>query len=91
MPKKDKNIIEKLSDFAFAMAVIGVVFIGICPAFGAMGMTVPIIMKIKNAPVSEEVADKNKKAFILSVISIVMFFMDLGLISFAHIRLGWFS
>lgn len=91
MQKKDKNIIEKLSDFAFAMGVIGVAFIGICPAFGIMGIVVPVIMKVKNAPMGEEVIDKNKKSLILGIASIIMFIIDLGLISFAHIKLGWFS
>ena len=91
MADKNKNPIEKLASFAFTMGVLGVATIGICPAFGVMAMVVPIIMKIKKAPVSEEVDSKNKKSFFLGAVAVVMFFIDLAIISFAHEKLGWFN
>lgn len=90
MAKNNKNPLEKLASFAFSMGIIGVATIGICPAFGVMAMVVPIIMKTKKAPVSEEVDSKNKKSLFLGSVAVVMFFIDLAIISFAHAKLGWF-
>lgn len=90
MADKNKNPIEKLASFAFAMGIVGVSTIGICPAFGVMAMVVPIIMKLKKAPMSEDVVSKNKKSLFLGAVSVIMFFIDLALIVFAHTRLGWF-
>lgn len=90
MADKNKNPIEKLASLAFTMGILGVATIGICPAFGVMAMVVPIIMKIKKAPVSEEIDSKNKKSLFLGAVAIVMFFIDLAIMSFAHVKLGWF-
>ena len=45
--KKNTDPVEKLLSFAFTMSIIGICTIGICPAFGAMGIAVPIVMKQK--------------------------------------------
>ncbi len=90
MAKNNKNPIEKLASFAFSMGIIGVATIGICPAFGVMAMVVPIIMNVKKAPVSEDIISKNKKSLFLGAVSVVMFFIDIALIVFAHTRLGLF-
>lgn len=90
MADKNKNPIEKLASLAFTMGILGVATIGICPAFGVMAMVVPIIMKIKKAPVSEEIDSKNKKSLFLGAVAVVMFFIDLAIMSFANVKLGWF-
>ena len=90
MADKYKNPIEKLASFSFAMGIIGVATIGICPAFGVMAIVPPVIMKIKKAPMSEDVISKNQKSLFLGAVSVVMFFIDIAIIAFAHARLGWF-
>ena len=44
---KNENILDRLSKIAFITAIIGVCTIGICPAFAAIGITVPLVMKRK--------------------------------------------
>lgn len=90
MTDNNKNPIEKLASFAFAMGITGVATIGICPAFGVMAMVVPIIMKRKKAPMSEDVISKNHKSLFLGAVALVMFFIDLALVILAHTRLGIF-
>ncbi|MCC8016556.1 MAG: hypothetical protein LIO43_04140 [Clostridiales bacterium] len=75
--KKNKNILEKLSDFAFAMSIIGICTIGICPAFGAMGIAVPLAMKNKGAQLSVEIMETNKKSLIGGIIALALFVVDL--------------
>ncbi len=88
--KNDKDIVEKLATRAFIFSAIGACTIGICPALGIMGIVIPCVLKSKNVPMSEEVKDKNKKSIILGIASLVMFVIDIGLICFAHSKLGWF-
>ena len=42
---ENENILDKISRFSFVSAIIGVCIIGICPAFGVMGIVAPIVMK----------------------------------------------
>lgn len=77
--KNNKNVLERLSNFAFIMAIIGICTVGICPAFGAMAVSVPLVMKNKSAEISEEVKSKNKKALIGGIVSLCLFIVDLVL------------
>lgn len=78
--KKNTDPIEKLSSFAFTMSVIGICTVGICPAFGAMGVAVPLVMKLKGAKVSPAVESKNKKALLGGIIALCLFAVDVALL-----------
>ncbi len=90
MKNENENILDKISRFSFVSAIIGVCIIGICPAFGVMGIVAPIVMKNKGAELSDETKSRNKKALIAGVISLVMFVLDLVLVVYANSKLGWF-
>ena len=80
--KKNKNTdpMEKLSQFAFTMSIIGICTIGICPAFAAMGIAVPVGMKKKKVQISPQSQSRNKKALIGGVIALFLFVVDLVLV-----------
>lgn len=78
--KKTTDPIEKLSNFAFTMSIVGICTIGICPAFAAMGIAVPLVMKVKGARIPDHIRSKNKKAFIGGVIALLLFVVDIILI-----------
>ena len=71
---------EKLSQFAFTMSIIGICTIGICPAFAAMGIAVPIVMNKKNVNISAQAKSRNKKALIGGIIALFLFVVDLVLV-----------
>lgn len=80
--KNNKNTdpIERLSKFAFTMSIIGICTIGICPAFAAMGIAVPIVMNKKNADLSAQSRSRNKKALIGGIIALCLFVVDVVLV-----------
>lgn len=90
MKNKNENILDKLSRIAFITAIIGVCTIGICPAFAAIGITVPAVMKSKKAQISKETQSRNKKALIAGVIALGMFIVDLVLIIVLNSQYNWF-
>ena len=90
MAMENNDIIKKLSRFAFISAVIGVCTIGICPAFGAIGIAVPLTLKRKKFEVSGEIAALNKKSLFAGIASFVMFAIDLVLVIFLKFKFGWF-
>lgn len=73
----NNELIFKLSKFAFISSVLGVCTIGICPAFGIMGITVGIVFKIKNVELDDECKLKIKGAILLGAISLVFFIVDI--------------
>lgn len=75
--KQQKDPVQKLCDFAFTMAAIGVCTIGICPAFAAMGIAVPAVLKSKGVKLTESQQSKNKKSLFLSAVAIVFFVIDI--------------
>ena len=85
------DILERLSRLAFITAVIGVCTIGICPAFGAIGISVPLTLKRKGVQLSEYAQNLNKKAMLAGIISIGMFVLDLVLIIVLNSKFGWFK
>ncbi len=87
---KNENILDRLSKIAFITAIIGVCTIGICPAFAAIGITVPLVMKRKYAQISKETQSRNKKAFIAGIISIIMFVVDLVIAIVLNSQFNWF-
>lgn len=46
---KNPDVIDRLCRFAFIMATLGVLTVGVCPAFGVMGIVVGTIFKSKNS------------------------------------------
>lgn len=71
---------EKLSQFAFTMSILGICTIGICPAFAAMGIAVPIVMNKKNVNISAQSKSRNKKALIGGIIALCLFVVDVVLV-----------
>lgn len=90
MKDNNDNILDRISKLAFNTAIIGICTIGICPAFGVIGIVAPLVMKSKKAQLSEETQRRNKKALIAGVISIIMFVIDIAVLTFVGSRLGWF-
>lgn len=88
---KEKNIIERLSRFAFVMSILGLCTVGICPAFGVMGIVVPAVLKAKKAPMEQETLSRNKKSVIAGVISLVFFIIDVVLLAVLSSEYGWFN
>lgn len=84
------DILDRLSRLAFITAVIGVCTIGICPAFGAIGISVPLTLKKKKVQLSEYAENLNKKALLAGLISIGMFFIDLVFVIVLNAKFGWF-
>lgn len=80
MSNKNQDAMEKLSTFAFTMSIIGICTIGICPAFAAMGIAVPLVMKQKGVEISKQAQMKNKKAIIGGVIALCLFVVDVVLL-----------
>ncbi len=80
MSNKNQDVMEKLSTFAFTMSIIGICTIGICPAFAAMGIAVPLVMKQKGVERSKQAQMKNKKAIIGGVIALCLFVVDVVLL-----------
>lgn len=80
MSNKNLNVMDKLSIFAFTMSILGICTIGICPAFAAMGIAVPLVMKKKNVELSKQSQIRNRKAIIGGVIALVMFVIDVVLL-----------
>lgn len=87
---KDKDIIYKLARLAYITSIIGMCLIGICPSFGAIAIAVPIVLKSKKAPMSEEVIKMNKKSLILGSISLALFVVDLIVLIILNNKFGWF-
>ncbi|MEZ3420336.1 MAG: hypothetical protein K1V95_00120 [Eubacterium sp.] len=89
MMENNENVLDKISKLAFTTAIIGICTIGICPAFGAIGIAAPLVMKHKKAKLSKETQARNKKAVLAGIISLVMFVLDIVLLTVFGLKLGW--
>ena len=65
---KNPDVIDRLCRFAFIMATLGVLTVGVCPAFGVMGIVVGTIFKSKKFPLSNLNKDRIKKANFLGIV-----------------------
>lgn len=74
---ENPDTINRLCRFAFIMSAIGVITIGICPAFGVMGIVVGMIFKSKKFPLSDLNEDRVKKAKFLGIVSLILFVVDI--------------
>ena len=90
MENKNNDIIERLTRLAFITAVIGVCTIGICPAFGAIGISVPLTLKRKKVQLSEQTENLSKKALFAGFVSLAMFVADLIIVLALNSKFGWF-
>lgn len=79
--KENPDTINRLCRFAFIMSTIGVLTIGICPAFGVMGIVVGAIFKSKNFPLSDLNEDRVKKAKFLGIVSLFHFVIDIVILA----------
>lgn len=73
----NNEIITKLSKFSLIMSILSVCTLGICPAFGIMGITVGIVFKLKGVELNPDCNKKIKTAIILGVVSLVLFAVDI--------------
>ncbi|MDE5964669.1 MAG: hypothetical protein K2G65_04620, partial [Eubacterium sp.] len=73
----NNDIFTKLSRLAKIMSIIGVCTLGINPAFGVMGITVGLVFKYKGAELDDENKKRLRTAFILGIISLAMFVIDI--------------
>lgn len=76
----DKNIIDKICGTAFTLSVIGVCIVGICPAFAMMAIAIDIVLRQKKVELEGLNLSKIKKARFMSVVSLVMFAIDMVLV-----------
>ena len=64
-----------LTDYAVLLLTVGV-----CPAFGVMGIVVGTIFKSKKFPLSNLNKDRIKKANFLGIVSLFLFVVDIILL-----------
>lgn len=72
----NNDIFTRLSRIAFVSSIVGVCTLGICPAFGVIGITVGMVFKYKGVKLEKENAKKIKIASILGAVSIFLFVAD---------------
>lgn len=71
------EMMSKICNFAYIMAIIGICTLGICPAFAMMSGAVCIVVKRKKSEIGEKNEKKLKISKILSGISLVLFVFDI--------------
>lgn len=76
---QNKDIILKLSKFALASSYAGLITVGVCPAFGIIGIVIGIVLQLKLDDIDEEIKGKIKTARIVGIISLLMFPADVAL------------
>lgn len=72
----NNDVVKKLSQFALISSIIGLCTLGVCPAFGIMGITVGIVFKKKGAVLDKECQKKISRARIIGIISLILFVID---------------
>lgn len=72
----DKDIFTRLSKLAFISSIVGVCTLGICPAFGVIGISIGMVFKYKGVKLEKDNAKKIKTAAILGAVSIILFVVD---------------
>ena len=77
---KNPDVIDRLCRFAFIMSTLGVLTVGVCPAFGVMGIVVGTIFKSKKFPLSNLNKDRIKKANFLGIVSLFLFVINIILL-----------
>lgn len=72
----NNDIFTRFSKLAFISSIIGMCTLGICPAFGVIGITIGLVFKYKGVKLEKDNAKKIKIAAILGSVSIIMFAAD---------------
>lgn len=72
----NNDIFTRLSKLAFVSSIVGVCTLGICPAFGVIGISIGMVFKYKGVKLEKKNAKKIKIAAVLGVLSILMFVCD---------------
>lgn len=72
----NNDIFTKFSRLALVSSILGVCTLGICPAFGVIGITIGLVFRYKGVRLEKDNAKKIKIAAILGILSIVMFIAD---------------
>ena len=70
------DVITKLSKFALASSYAGLVTVGVCPAFGIIGIVVGLVLQMKMKDLADDVNGRIKSARIAGIISLVLFPAD---------------
>ena len=78
----ENDVINKLSKFALGSAYAGLLTVGICPAFGIIGISVSLVLRSKLKDLDEDTARKTKTAIIAGIISLLIFPADIALAYF---------
>lgn len=73
----ESELMKKLCTFAYVSSILGICTLGICPAFALMAIAVAAVMKIKKVHIGEKERRRLKISTILSVISCVLFVVDI--------------
>lgn len=73
----NNDVVTKLSKFAMIMSIIGVCTLGICPAFGIMGIAVGAVFKNRGVELNDDCRKKIKISYILGAVSLVLFVIDI--------------
>ncbi|MGN1202009.1 MAG: hypothetical protein ACI4RF_01835 [Eubacterium sp.] len=73
----NNDIVSKLSKFAMVMSILGVCTLGICPAFGIMGIAVGLVFKNKGVQLNSECERRIRISNILGAIALVLFAIDI--------------
>ncbi len=87
---QNKDIIYKLSRFAYITSLIGICTLGICPSFGAIAVVVPCVLKAKKAKMDEDIVKTNKKSLIIGSISLALFVVDIIVLVVLNNIYHWF-
>lgn len=74
----ENDVTLKLSKLAFVSSIIGVCTLGVCPVFGACGLSVVLVLRSKLLEMKPQVKKRIKPTIILSLVSFVMFIVDIG-------------
>ena len=72
----NNDIFTRFSNLAFISSIIGMCTLGICPAFGFIGITIWLVFKYKGVKLEKDNSKKIKIAAILGSVSIIMFAVD---------------
>jgi hypothetical protein len=80
----DNEIIDRICTRSFALAIIGVCIVGICPAFSIMPLATSAVLRSKGVELTELNRDKIKKGNILAVAGLVMFVADIVIASLVY-------
>lgn len=75
----NNDVLKRLLKISKVSAIIGVCTLGVCPAFGAVGVSVVAVLKQKKVKLTENQSKQCRLSVILSIISFALFAADVAL------------